>query len=96
MERILEQCKLYIEALAYEAELREKDEVLKIDEYRVLRRANSAILYGFAMCEYALALDLPDEVFEDAVLERMRAAAADMYCWSNVRFSIHFSSCRSN
>ena len=84
MERVLERCRGYIDAVAEEAELREQDRVLGVEEYRIARRENSAVRYVFAFCEFALGIELPSEVFNDETFVRAYNAAVDMVCWSNV------------
>lgn len=75
----------YTECVAHEAELRERGEVLTLDEFIPLRRNNSAVLLCYSLVEYILGIDLPDEVFEDEDFADAYWAAADMVCWSNVR-----------
>lgn len=79
----------YISSVVEEAGLRERDEVLDIKSYEDLRRNNSAVLTCFALIPYCLHIDLPDEVVEDPVFERINFAGVDMVCWSNV--CPHFS-----
>lgn len=83
--RFLKHCKDYIDAVAREAELRERGEVLGVDSFTTLRRENSAIRLCFGLIEYVRGIDLPDEVFEDSNFMDAYWAAADMVCWANVR-----------
>lgn len=71
-------------ALAVEAQLRERGEVLDLDSYTVLRRENSAVRFCFGLFGFVLGHDLPDDIFEHPVFMRMHLAAVDMVCWSNV------------
>lgn len=80
-------CEEYIDSVIREAELRERGEILGVEEYRVLRRSNSAVDYCFGMFEYILDLDIPDEAMDSPILRRMRGAAVDMVTWANVRNS---------
>ena len=84
-------CKNYIEAVAKEAELRERNEILDFETYKHLRRENSAVRLCYCLIEQAFGIDLPDEVFEDPVFKRMYFAAVDMVGWSNVRKILEFS-----
>lgn len=68
--RFYEHCDCYIECVSKEAELRERGEVLPLGPYTDLRRENSAIRLCFGLFEYALGIDLPDEVFEDDAFQR--------------------------
>lgn len=82
--RFLVHCKAYVEAVATEAALRERDEVYDLASFEPLRRENSAIRLCFGLFEFALGVDLPDAVFEDPAFMNLYWAAADMVCWSNV------------
>ena len=77
-------CQAYVDAVAQEAELREKGVVPPMLAYEPVRRENSAIRLCFGLFEFALGIDLPDEIFEDATFMDLYWAAADMVCWSNV------------
>lgn len=72
--RFYEHCKRYIECVTKEAELRERREVLPLDAYTDLRRENSAIRLCFGLFEYALGIDLPDDVFSNEVFKRKLSA----------------------
>lgn len=82
--RFLQHCEDYIEAISKEAEYREAGQVLDMASFEDLRRENSAIRLCFGLFEYALGIDLPDEVFTDSTFMCLYWAAADMVCWSNV------------
>ena len=78
----------YVEAVAVEAELRERDEVLDVAHFIPLRRENSAVRACFGLFEFARGIELPDAVFEDETFMKLYWAAVDMVCWANVRFHI--------
>lgn len=78
--------KYYIDAISEEAALRERKEVLSLAEFTPLRRENSAMRLVFGLSEYALGIDIPDEVFENEVFQSVYMAAVDMVCWANVCF----------
>lgn len=59
-----------------------------------LRRHNSAVQIVFVLYEYVHGIDLPDEVFEDAVFMRLYYAALDLFILTNVSRS-HFTSSKS-
>lgn len=82
--RFLEHCGAYVDAVAQEAEYRERGEVLSVASFGPLRRENSAIRLCFGLFEFVLGVDLPDEVFADPIFMALYWAAADMVCWSNV------------
>ena len=58
--------------------------MLGLADYEPLRRENSAIRLCFGLFEFALGIDLPNEVFEDSAFMDLYWAAADMVCWANV------------
>jgi hypothetical protein len=82
--RFLEHCGDYIEAVSKEAEYRERDVVLNMEQYEALRRENSAVRLCFMLAMFALDVDLPDEVFEDSAFVTIYFAACDLVCWANV------------
>ncbi|THG95230.1 hypothetical protein EW026_g6387 [Hermanssonia centrifuga] len=85
--RFIGHCKAYVEAVAQEAELRERGEVLDMVAFETLRRENSAIRLCFGLFEFALGVDIPDEVFEDPAFMNLYWAATDMICWTNDAYS---------
>ncbi|KAI0649321.1 terpenoid synthase [Trametes meyenii] len=85
--RFIKHCRDYIEAVAKEAELRERGEVLDLDAYQLLRRENSAVRFCFGLAGYALGIDLPDEVVEHPAFMTMHLSTVDMVCWSNDLYS---------
>lgn len=89
--RFVDHVENYINAFVKEAEYREKNVVLDMASYEILRRENSAVRCCFGLFGYVLGLDLPDEIFEHPDMMAMHLAAVDMVCWSNVRdFLISF------
>ncbi|TFK27160.1 terpenoid synthase [Coprinopsis marcescibilis] len=80
-------CTSYTDCVAKEAELREHDEVLGLEEFMELRRQNSAVLLCYSLVEYILGIDLPDSVFDDPAFSKAYWAAADLVCWSNDVYS---------
>ena len=93
--RFLVHCQDYVDAVAREAELREKGEVLDMEAFRDLRRENSAIRLCFGLFEFALGVDLPDQIFKDEAFMELYWAAADLVCWANVRTEliVYYSTC---
>ena len=74
-----------MQGVGKEAELRERGEVLGLEEFILHRRQNSAIMTCFALAEYVLGIDLDDDVYEDPIFLDAYLAACDYVCWSNVR-----------
>ncbi|KAL0954655.1 hypothetical protein HGRIS_003606 [Hohenbuehelia grisea] len=95
-KRFLKHCEDYINAVSIEAELRERDEVLDLEPFTNLRRENSAIRLCFGLFEYALGIDLPQEVFEDQTFMDMYFAAVDMVAWSNDVYSYNMEQAKGH
>lgn len=87
--RFLQHCEDYINAVAREAELRERGEVLDMGPFTSLRRENSAVRLCFSLIEYAAGIDLPDDVYDDVTFMEAYWAAIDLVCWANVKF-LHY------
>jgi Terpene synthase family 2, C-terminal metal binding len=83
--RFLDSSQAYINGVVEEARLRERREVADLDGYLLLRRENSAVRLCFGFIEYALGIDLPDEVFADPIFQKIYFASLDMVIWANVR-----------
>ncbi|OCH95452.1 terpenoid synthase [Obba rivulosa] len=94
LKRFLKHCEDYVEAVAREAEYRERDEILDMASFEDLRRENSAIRLCFGLFEFVLGVDLPDEAFEDTVFMGLYWAAADMVCWANDVYSYNMEQAR--
>ncbi|KAI0696796.1 isoprenoid synthase domain-containing protein [Cytidiella melzeri] len=92
--RFLVHSAAYVEAVAVEAELRERNEILDVASYEPLRRENSAIRVCFGLFEFALGVDLPDVVFDDPTFMSLYWAAADMVCWANDVYSYNMEQSR--
>jgi hypothetical protein len=91
VRRFINLWELYTDAVAKEAELRERDQVLDLESFTLLRRDNSAVLLCFSLIEYALGIDLEDEVYEDVNFMDAYWAACDYVCWTNVCFYCIFT-----
>ncbi|KAI0077886.1 terpenoid synthase [Panus rudis PR-1116 ss-1] len=95
-KRFLKHCEDYVEAVAREAEYRERGEVLDLSSFEALRRENSAIRVCFGLFEFALGVDLPDEVFENPQFMNLYWAAADMVCWANDVYSYNMEQAKGH
>ena len=89
--RFLQFFESYLQATTREAGLREKDEVLDLVSYDILRRDNCAVRFCFEAFGYLIGADLPDEIFHHPLFRDMHVAATDMLTWSNVRSPVSFS-----
>lgn len=84
MQRLVQSCAAYIDAVCREADLRERGEILGLEEYRMLRRENIALRLCFSLFEYCFGFDLPDEVFADPTFLRIFYGAVDVIALANV------------
>ena len=71
-----------------QAELRSLGQTLSLEEFIEFRRDDSGVRLCFDLIEFALSVDLPDEVFEDQAFMRAWNAGVDMVAWANVRITI--------
>ncbi|KAG6328755.1 hypothetical protein ID866_10334, partial [Astraeus odoratus] len=62
---------------------RSQDRIPPVDEFIKMRRATIGGALVEAMVEYALDLDLPDDVFENPVIRAMSDATTDLMTWPN-------------
>jgi hypothetical protein len=74
----------YAHAVYQQVVSRVSKEDLDVEAFIDMRRDTSALRPIWAVVEFALALDLPDEVLEHPILLKMSEAANDMVSWSNV------------
>ncbi|KAI0065942.1 terpenoid synthase [Artomyces pyxidatus] len=86
-DRFVERCQDYIECVVQEADLRQRGEILDLDSYLVLRRENSAVRVCFALIPYVLGIDLPEEVYQDVMVQKIYMGCVDMVCWANDIYS---------
>ena len=84
LNRFINLWERYTDAVAKEAELRERGRVLGLESFIPLRRNNSAVLLCFSLVEYILGIDLEDEVYKDPAFSDAYWAACDHVCWANV------------
>ena len=57
-----------------------------LEEYHEFRRRNAGTTPFFALIEYARGIDLPDDVFNDAIFMSLYWTAVDVTAYSNVSF----------
>ncbi|KAF9534914.1 isoprenoid synthase domain-containing protein [Crepidotus variabilis] len=87
VKRFADLCETYTQCVGREAELREHNQILGLEEFVPHRRQNSAVLLCFTLVEYVVGLDLKDEVYEDTTFRDAYFAACDYVCWSNDVYS---------
>nr|BBH51499.1 putative sesquiterpene synthase [Clitopilus sp.] len=85
--RFLKHWETYCAAVIREAELREMDEVLDLEDFINLRRENSAVRLCYGLIEYCYGIDLPEAVYEDSTFMDIYWAAVDLVCWTNDVYS---------
>ena len=84
---MVEQCREYAEAVAKEAEYRERGIVLDLEAYEHSRRNASSVRCCLTLAGIALGSDLPDEIIDHPDFHTMHIAATDMVCWANASVS---------
>lgn len=83
-DRYLQHNEDYISSVVKEAGCRKRGEILRLDEYRSLRRNNSGVIIAFDLIEVALGFTLSDEVFNNPAFKQFYYAALDLVNFSNV------------
>jgi len=82
--RFFDLCERFTQCVGKEADLRERGEVLGLEEYIPQRRHSSGVPLCLALAEYVLGIDLDDKIYQDATFMDAFWAACDYVCWSNV------------
>jgi len=82
--RFYQACADYVDAVGKEAEHRVQGKVLDLVSFDRLRRDNSATYPCFGLFEYALDIDLPDEVVEHPTFKNLQDLGCDLIWWGNV------------
>ncbi|KAM7203272.1 terpenoid synthase, partial [Rhypophila sp. PSN 637] len=75
----------YVNSVVQQRHDNAKSRLRTFDEYRALRHHDCACLPSFALGE--LGLDIPDDIYSQPLLERMRALAVWLICASNDVYS---------
>ncbi|KAG8941644.1 hypothetical protein FRC04_004130 [Tulasnella sp. 424] len=87
--RFIETTQLYVDAICKQVVNRRHEEIPTIETFVQLRRDTSAVKLVFALVEYSLNLDLPDEVFEDPMIQSLEEGANDILTWANDMYSFN-------
>ncbi|KAJ8481084.1 hypothetical protein ONZ51_g6252 [Trametes cubensis] len=85
--RFIEGLELFFSAVVQQAKHRQYNDIPDLESYIAMRRDTSGCKTCFALIEYANDLDIPDCVFENAVVRGMEEAANDIITWSNDIYS---------
>ncbi|KAF8124306.1 isoprenoid synthase domain-containing protein [Boletus edulis] len=62
---------------------RSQDRIASVDEFILMRRSTIGAALVEATIEYSLDLDIPDEVFENPIIQEMSKATNDLMTWPN-------------
>ncbi|KAG8985178.1 hypothetical protein FRB93_006065 [Tulasnella sp. JGI-2019a] len=87
--RFIETTQLYVDAIYQQVVNRRHDQIPTIETFIQLRRDTSAVKLVFALVEYSLDLQLPDEVFEDPIMQSLEQGANDILTWANDMYSFN-------
>lgn len=94
--RFKESLELFFEAVNVQAADRDSDVIPDVEEYINVRRDTSGCKPVFDLIEYALRIDLPDDVVNHPVIKALNQGTNDLVTWSNVsRPSIPYQRRRS-
>ncbi|CAE6450060.1 unnamed protein product [Rhizoctonia solani] len=77
----------YTQAVYQQKVNRSADRTPSIDEYIQLRRDTSAMKIAWAVLEYSLGMDLPDEVVNHPIVKELADAGNDILTWANDIYS---------
>ncbi|KAI6008809.1 isoprenoid synthase domain-containing protein [Pisolithus orientalis] len=95
-ERFIHGFYLFFAASEREVERRSKGYIADLESYIAYRRDTSACKPCYAMIEYAVGIDLPDEVVSHPAIMAMGEAANDMISWSNDIYSYNKEQARGD
>jgi len=87
VQRMIKAFDMYTQATLQQTTNRSVDKVPSIQDYIQIRRDTSAVKIGFAVLEYSLGLNFPDEVFDDPVMAELWLAGNDLLTWANDIYS---------
>ncbi|KAJ7131398.1 isoprenoid synthase domain-containing protein [Mycena epipterygia] len=74
---------LYTEASLSQTSHRINGNTSTVEEFIQIRRNSSGLKLVFAFIEYAMGLDIPDEIHNDSSMIAVVQAAADIVAWNN-------------
>ncbi|KEP45685.1 terpene synthase family, metal-binding domain protein [Rhizoctonia solani 123E] len=77
----------YTQAVFQQKVNRSTDTTPSIEEYIQLRRDTSAMKIAWAVLEYSLDMDLPDEVVNHPIVKELADAGNDILTWANDIYS---------
>ncbi|KAJ7689290.1 isoprenoid synthase domain-containing protein [Mycena rosella] len=81
--RFVEAFEVYTQASLCQTAHRIKGNTPTVQEFIRLRRDSSGTKLVFALIEYAMNLDIPDDIYNDASIVSLVEAAGDIVAWNN-------------
>ncbi|KAL5638998.1 hypothetical protein ACGC1H_003389 [Rhizoctonia solani] len=87
LRRFVDSLDFYTQACFQQKVHRSTDSIPTIEEYIQLRRDTSAMKIAFAVLEYTLGLDLPDEVANHPDVVELAISGNDILTWANDIYS---------
>ncbi|QRW22636.1 hypothetical protein RhiXN_07672 [Rhizoctonia solani] len=87
LRRFVDALDFYTQACFQQKVNRSTDTIPTMEEYIQLRRDTSAMKIGFAILEYTLDLDLPDQVADHPLVTELALAGNDILTWANDIYS---------
>ncbi|KAK0211241.1 terpenoid synthase [Desarmillaria ectypa] len=94
--RFKETLELFFEAVNIQALDRDRGIIPDLESYIDVRRDTSGCKPCWALIEYALDIDLPDEVAENEVIQALNQHTNDLVTWSNDIFSYNVEQSRGD
>ncbi|KDQ10835.1 hypothetical protein BOTBODRAFT_115253 [Botryobasidium botryosum FD-172 SS1] len=94
--RFIETMDLYVRAAYQQVVNRTTNDEPSIESFIQMRRDISALRPIWAVVEFALGVDLPDEVIEHPILQRLAIYANDLVSWCNDLYSFNCEQSRGH
>ncbi|KIY46968.1 terpenoid synthase [Fistulina hepatica ATCC 64428] len=95
-KRFLETLQMFFESVSVQAKVREEGNVPDMESYIDIRRDNSGCKPCWALIEYGLGIELPEEVTEDPIILALGESANDWVTWTNDLFSYNVEQARGD
>ncbi|KAG5350396.1 Pentalenene synthase [Termitomyces sp. J132] len=92
--RFIEAFDMYTTSVVQQAQDRAQNYIRNIDDYILFRRSTAAVKAAFMPIQFTL--NLPDEVFEDPVVQRLTDACGDLIMLMNDLYSYNVEQARSD
>ncbi|KAL0946496.1 hypothetical protein HGRIS_012714 [Hohenbuehelia grisea] len=94
--RFKESLELFFEAVNVQARARDDDVIPDLESYIDVRRDTSGCKPVFDLIEYALDIDLPEEVVTHPTIKALNQGTNDLVTWSNDIFSYNVEQARGD